>query len=98
MTHEPGPHGWPDEGPDAVAVQGPGLGKLVVLYGLPLVIMFFAPAVAWVGLFPGAVGLRWTTQPPHRRRLVALYVVVGLISFAPWIAWVFGGDTTELSR
>jgi hypothetical protein len=96
MRDEPRQSGWPKE-PDVELSEEPGVWKLVLLYTLPLLVLLVFPAVAWVGLLPGAVGLRWTTFPPHRRRLVALYVVAGLISVAPWIAMILRGDLAELS-
>ncbi len=96
MTDEQDPPRWPVE-PEVVVARGPGTWQLVLLYALPFLVLFALPAVAWVGLFPGAIGLRWTTHPPHRRRLVALYLVVGAISVAPWIAWLVRGDIAELT-
>jgi hypothetical protein len=85
-------YGWPED-PEESGVPSLGRARLILLYGLPFVILLVFPAVAWIGLLPGAVGLRWTTHPPHRRRLVILYVVAGLISVAPWIAWILGRDS-----
>ncbi|HSO03127.1 MAG TPA: hypothetical protein VLQ92_01495 [Candidatus Limnocylindrales bacterium] len=98
MTDEQGRYGWPEEEPDGAALAGPGVWQLVALYGLPFLILLVVPAVAWVGLLPGAVALRWMTRPPHRRWLVAIYLVAGLISVAPWIAMVINGDIADLAR
>lgn len=97
MTDGQGHSRWPEDEQDVEAVEDPGVWKLVLLYGLPLLILLVVPTVAWVGLLPGAIALRWTTYPPHRRRLIALYVVAGLISVLPWIALLFSGDIAELT-
>jgi hypothetical protein len=92
VAEDAGSYGWPEE-PVESEVPSLGRARLILLYGLPFVILLIFPAVAWIGLLPGAVGLRWTTHPPHRRRLVIVYVVAGLISVAPWIAWLLGSDS-----
>lgn len=97
MTDEQGSYGWPEEEPDGAAPLGPGVWQLVALYVLPFLILLVVPAVAWVGLLPGAVALRWITRPPHRRWLVAIYVLAGLISVAPWIAMILNGDIADLA-
>ncbi|HYN56752.1 MAG TPA: hypothetical protein VES03_06110 [Motilibacterales bacterium] len=97
MTDQLSQSGWPE---DAEEVRGdadqPSVWKPVLLYGLPFLILFVFPAVAWIALLPGAVGVRWTTHPPHRRRLVWIYLVTGMISLAPWIALIARGDVAEL--
>jgi hypothetical protein len=95
MTEDARDYEWPED--PVQSVEEPAIWKLVLLYGLPVLLLLVFPAVAWIGLFPGAVGLRWATHPPHRRRLVALYVLTGLFSVAPWIAMLLGRDTVELS-
>ena len=95
MAEDTGSYGWPED-PEESVVPSTGRATLILLYGLPFVILLVFPAVAWIGLLPGAVGLRWTTHPPHRRRLVTLSVVAGLISVAPWIAWLLGRDSVAL--
>lgn len=98
MTDEQGGYGWPDEEPDGAGVPGPGVWQLTALYGLPLLILLVVPALAWMALLPGAVALRRMTRPPHRRWLVAIYVLAGLISVAPWIALIINGDIADLAR
>lgn len=95
MAEDPGSYVWPED-PEESVVPSLGRAKGILLYGLPIVVLLVFPAVAWIGLLPGAVGLRWTTHPPHRRRLVILYVAAGLISIAPWIAWLLGRDSVAL--
>jgi hypothetical protein len=92
VAEDAGSYGWPED-PEESQVPSLGRARLILLYGLPFVILLMFPAVAWIGLLPGAVGLRWATHPPHRRRLVILYVLAGLISVAPWIAWLLGRDS-----
>ena len=97
MTDQVSQSGWPDDAEDVPDdVEQPGVWKLVLLYGLPFLILFVFPAVAWIALLPGAVGVRWSTRAPHRRRLVWIYLVTGAISIAPWILLVVQGDVAEL--
>jgi hypothetical protein len=97
MADERSSAGWPEDDSDVVADPPLGMGALVLLYGLPLSALLLLPSVAWLGLLPGAVAVRFRTPAPHRRRLVVLYVVAGLISVAPWIALILRGDIGELA-
>lgn len=81
--------------PAAPVARASALG-LVVLYGLPLAVLRWAGPLAWVGLFLGTVGLRWTTHPPHRRRLVLLYGCLAAVSLGILLFWMTGTDTVEL--
>lgn len=97
MTDQLGQSGWPDDAEDVQDDASQlGVWKLVLLYGLPFLTLFVFPAVAWIALLPGAVGVRWATSPPHRGRLVWIYLVTGAISVAPWIALIARGDVAEL--
>ena len=70
---------------------------LAVLYVLPFAVLWWFGPLAWVGLVPGAVGLRWTTHPPHRRRLGVLYLALAVVSLGTLILGLSGTDTAELS-
>jgi hypothetical protein len=96
VAEDPGSYAWPED-PEESGVPTLGRVRATLLYGLPIVVLLIFPAVAWIGLFPGAVGLRWITHPPHRRRLVVLYVLAGLLSVAPWVAWLLGRDSAALA-
>ena len=84
---EPDRYEWPDE----AAPKPPGQGPitLIVSYGAPFVVLLLFPAIAWIALLPMALMLRWTAHPTHRRRLVWLYLITGLISLAPWVRMLF---------
>lgn len=69
---------------------------LAVLYVLPFAVLWLFGPLAWFGLVPGAVGLRWTTHPPHRRRLGVLYLVLA-VSLGTLMLGLSGTDTAELS-
>ena len=97
MTDQFSRSGWPEDPENSLdGVDQPGRPTLMVLYGLPFLLLLLLPAVAWMGLFPVAVGLRWTTHPPHRRRLTWIYLMTALISVAPWVALIVRGDASEL--
>ena len=74
----------------------PSVLALAVLYGLPFVVLWWVGTLAWVGLLPGAVGLNWTTQPPHRRRLQLLYGSLAAVSLALLLLGFTATDTAEL--
>jgi hypothetical protein len=42
------------------------------------------------------VGLRWTTHPPHRRRLALLYLALAVMYLGTLLLGLFGTDTTNL--
>lgn len=69
---------------------------VAVLYVLPFAVLWWFGPVAWVGLVPGAAGLRWTTHPPHRRRLRVLYLAVTVVSLGTLMLGLTGTDTAEL--
>jgi hypothetical protein len=69
---------------------------VVVLYVLPFVVLGWAGPLAWVGLAPGAVGLRWTTHPPHRRRLALIYLALAVVSLGTLLLGLSGTDTANL--
>ena len=75
------------EWPDDVTPKPPGQGPitLIVSYGAPFVLLVLFPAIAWIALLPLALMLNWTAHPTHRRRLVWVYLLTGLFSFAPWL-------------
>lgn len=82
------------------AAPGPAVGAsvlaLVVLYALPFAVLWWAGPLAWVGLAPGAVGLRWTTHPPHRRPLALLYLALAAVSLGTLLLGLSGTDATNL--
>ena len=97
MTDELSQSGWPDDADDVPDDASQlSVWKLVLLYGLPFLTLFYLPSLAWIVLLPGALGVRWTTSPPHRARLFWIYLVTGAISVAPWIALIARGDVAEL--
>ena len=97
MTDQLGESGWPDDADDVPDDASQlSVWKLVLLYGLPFLTLFYLPSLAWIALFPGAVGVRWATSGPHRGRLVGIYLVTGAISVAPWIALIARGDVADL--
>jgi hypothetical protein len=69
---------------------------VVVLYVLPFVVLWWAGPLPWVGSAPGAVGLRWTTHPPHRRRLALLYLALAVMYLGTLLLGLFGTDTTNV--
>ena len=78
---------WPEEAsPDP---ERPGVVKLLVLYMAPFLLLLLFPAIAWIALLPLAPLVHRTTHPEHRGRAAAVYLVAGLISFAPWVAMLF---------
>ena len=78
---------WPQEA--APESPQPGAVLLIVLYLSPVILLLLFPAIAWIFLLPAALMLRWTAHPTHRRRLVWVYALTGLFSFAPWIWMLF---------
>lgn len=70
---------------------------LAVLYVLPFAVLWWFGPLAWVGLVPGGVGLRWSTHPPHRRRLGVLYLGLAVVSLGTLMIGLSGTDTAELS-
>jgi hypothetical protein len=96
VAEDAGSYRWPED-TEEPAAPSLGTGMLILLYGLPFGLLLVFPAVAWIGLLPGAVGLRWRARPPHRRRLVILYVVLGLISVAPWVAWLWSATASRMA-
>jgi hypothetical protein len=97
MADEPSNAGWPEDDSEVAPAPALGVWALVLLYGLPLLFLLVVPTVAWLGLLPGAVVVRSRTPAPHRRRLVVLYTVTGMISVAPWVAMVVQGDIGDLA-
>lgn len=85
MTEEDSGYAWPDDPTDGDRHDQPGVIRLTILYGAPFLLLLLFPALAWLGLLPMAASMRWTVFPPHRRRLVWIYSVCGLISAAPLI-------------
>jgi hypothetical protein len=96
MAHEQANAGWPEDDSDGEPAPALGVWALVLLYGLPFLILLVVPSVAWIGLLPAAVAVRSRTPAPHRRRLVVLYAVTGLISVAPWIVLIARGNIADL--
>ncbi len=90
----------PDAPPKPAVGPGPAVPAsvpaVVVLYVLPFVVLWWAGPLAWVGLLPGAVGLHWTTHPPHQRRLTLLFLVLALVSLATLLLGLSGTDTSDL--
>lgn len=87
MTDESGQYQWPDESATSQAESGPmRTVNLIVLYGAPFLTLLLFPNLAWVALLPGGAILGRTSPAKHRRRLVWIYLITGLISLAPWIA------------
>lgn len=86
-------YAWPDDvgGDD---LYRPNFYLLAIMYAAPFLILILFPALAWLVLLPFSFALRWNAQPPHRRRLEWLYVITGLISVAPWIAWIIARITS----
>ncbi len=86
-NREPTGYEWPVEagGDDT---YHPSFYLLAIMYAAPFLILILFPAIAWLALLPFSFALRWNTQPPHRRRLIWLYVITGLISLAPWIGFI----------
>lgn len=79
---------WPVE-PDEDPAYRPGFYMLAILYSTPVLVLILFPALAWLALLPFSITLRWNAHPPHRRRLIWLYVGTGLVSLAPWISLIF---------
>lgn len=96
MSDQLSPSGWPDDAEDVPDDVDQPLGKLLLLYGLPFVILYVLPSLAWIALLPGAVAVRRSTRAPHRRRLLGIYLATAAISIAPWILLVVRGDGAEL--
>ena len=86
-TEDPQGYEWPDDAPGDDAYR-PGFYMLAIMYSAPFLILILFPALAWLALLPFSIGLRWNARPPHRRRLVWIYVTTGLISLAPSIALI----------
>ena len=84
----PDPYAWPED-PATPPPSSQGPITLIVSYGAPFVLLLLFPAIAWIFLLPAALMLRWTAHPTHRRRLVWVYALTGLFSFAPWIGMLF---------
>lgn len=84
-TEEPQGYEWPDEGA-ADQEYRPGFYILAIMYAAPFLILLLFPALAWLALLPLILAVRWNVHEPHRRRLVWIYLITGLISLAPWIA------------
>ena len=82
---DPQGYEWPDEGSGDDDYR-PGFYLLAIMYSAPFLILILFPALAWLALLPVAISLRWNAHPPHRRRLIWIYVITALISLAPWIA------------
>jgi hypothetical protein len=84
-----GPDGyeWPED--ESPAPEEPGVVRTLVLYMAPILLLLLFPAIAWIALLPLAPLVHRTTHPAHRRRAAAVYLVAGLISFAPWVAMLF---------
>jgi hypothetical protein len=81
---------------DGADRAGAGLA-VAVLYVLPFAVLWWFGPLAWVGLVPGAVGLRWTTHPPHRHPLGVLYLILAVVSLGALMIGLSGTDTAELS-
>lgn len=88
MNAGPGEYEWPQE--TAPEPERPGVVKLLVLYMAPFLLLLLFPAIAWIALLPLAPLVHRTTHPAHRRRAFVVYLVAGLISFAPWAAMLLG--------
>lgn len=86
-TEDPQGYEWPDDASGDDAYR-PGFYLLAIMYSAPFLILILFPAIAWLALLPFSIGLRWNARPPHRRRLIWIYVTTGLISLAPWIALI----------
>jgi hypothetical protein len=84
---EPDTYEWPDEA--SPEPPQPGVIMLLVLYLAPLLLLLLYPAIAWIALLPLTPLVNRTTHPAHRRRAVAVYLVTGLISLAPWVTILF---------
>ena len=87
VNAEPDTYEWPEEA--APEPAQPGVIKLLVLYLAPFLLLLLFPAIAWIALLPLAPLVNRTTHPAHRRRAVAVYLVTGLISLAPWVTILF---------
>jgi hypothetical protein len=86
-TEESNGYEWPDEAAGDDRYR-PGFYLLAIMYVAPFLILILFPALAWLVLLPFSFALRWNAQPPHRRRLEWIYAITGLISLAPWVAWI----------
>jgi hypothetical protein len=89
LADESAGYEWPED-PSGGDQYRASFYLLAIMYSAPFLILLLFPALAWLALLPFAVALRWNAHPPHRRRLIWIYVVTGLISLAPWIPMVLG--------
>jgi hypothetical protein len=76
---------WPEDPSDGEQYEQPGPIRLTILYVSPFLVLLLFPPLAWIALLPMAASMRWTVYPPHRRRLIWIYSILGLISAAPLI-------------
>ena len=87
MNVEPEAYDWPEEA--APEPPLPGVILLLVLYMAPFLLLLLFPTIAWIALLPLTPLVNRTTHPAHRRPAVAVYLITGLISLAPWVAMLF---------
>lgn len=83
LPDKPEAYEWPDDVTPDPPTQGPIV--LIVLYLAPFVLLLLFPTIAWIALLPLALVVRVTSLPAHRRRVTWIYLLTGLVSFAPWI-------------
>ncbi len=88
-TRESQDYAWPDEASGDDEYR-PGFYLLAIMYSAPFLILILFPALAWLALLPLCFAMRWNAHPPHRRRLIWIYLTTGLISLAPWVAMILG--------
>lgn len=85
MSEPESGYAWPEDPSDGDDYEQPGVIRLTILYMSPFLLLLLFPPLAWLALLPMAASMHWTVYPPHRRRLMWIYSICGLISAAPLI-------------